>query len=195
MGPMSRFSIALSSIFRIRRWTWSLDNAVVSANTIRGGGYGIQVEGTSPVVSGNTITDNDYPLYQYRNAFPVYSGNTITGNTHQAIAVSQMINSGTWVDVQGLPYVLVGDLWVSAGGTLVIPAGTVVKFESYYDDFIVDGILDLQGTSGSPVVFTSFKDDAYGGDTNGDGVITGPLRGGLEQDPVQQCQSQHQQHL
>ncbi|MBN2391606.1 MAG: hypothetical protein JXR84_12850 [Anaerolineae bacterium] len=79
-------------------------------------------------------------------------------------------------------YVINGDLTIAAGVTLTIEAGTVVKFQ--YQSFVysmrrmvVNGTLDLQGTTVNPVVFTSERDDTYGGDTNGDGYATLPAAG------------------
>jgi hypothetical protein len=43
----------------------------------------------------------------------------------------------------------------------------VVKVESQWGfDVNSGGTLDATGTAGSPVVFTSYKDDSVGGDTN-----------------------------
>ncbi len=61
---------------------------------------------------------------------------------------------------------------VPSGKKLKIEAGVVVKF-SYYESSLVikgGGTLEINGTSEDPVIITSFADDEYGGDLNGDGI-------------------------
>jgi len=60
-------------------------------------------------------------------------------------------------------------LSVMAGATLTVEPGVVVKF---YNDagLYVLGKIIAKGTAAEPVVFTSFYDDQYCGDTNGDGT-------------------------
>ena len=77
----------------------------------------------------------------------------------------------------GLPYQVVDPLTVAAGSTLTVEAGIVVKIgpsTSPVRRYIrVEGVLDLRGTPSDKVVFTSWRDDEYGGDSNGDGESSG----------------------
>ena len=49
--------------------------------------------------------------------------------------------------------------------TLTIEEGVIVKFGTD-NELYVWGTLNVNGTPQKPVVFTSFKDDSHGGDTN-----------------------------
>lgn len=69
-------------------------------------------------------------------------------------------------------YHATGNLSVPVGKTLTVQAGAIVKFNQ--QAFTVDGTLITNGTSTSPVIFTSIHDDAAGGDTNGNGNSTTP---------------------
>ncbi len=75
----------------------------------------------------------------------------------------------------GFPVVIEGNLSIADGTTLTIPQGEVIKLN--LGNFYVYGSLVALGTTNHPIVFTSFKDDSYGGDLNGDGFISAPAPG------------------
>lgn len=64
---------------------------------------------------------------------------------------------------------------VQVNATLTIPAGTIIKFtQNGRIDVSANGSIQAIGTEEKPIIFTSIKDDARGGDTNGDNTSTTP---------------------
>jgi RHS repeat-associated protein len=86
-------------------------------------------------------------------------------------------NTNTTWTTGGSPYILDGNVTVASGVTLTINPGVVVKFNGQLRELIVNGTLSAVGSSGSEIVFTSYKDDTVGGDSNGDGSATSPAAG------------------
>ena len=96
-------------------------------------------------------------------------------------ACAPIITDTTWTP--GNVYVVENcNLVVQAGATLTLPPGVMVKFGGVSPGYgsgagsaalIVEGVINAVGGSGNPVVFTSLKDDAHGGDTNNNGASSG----------------------
>jgi protein-disulfide isomerase len=77
-----------------------------------------------------------------------------------------------------IPYIIASAVTVSSTKTLTINPGVITKLDSSQSALIVDGTLNVKGTtSTNPIYFTSTKDDSVGGDTNGDGTATSPAPG------------------
>ncbi|MCB9492262.1 MAG: hypothetical protein H6674_09395 [Dehalococcoidia bacterium] len=92
---------------------------------------------------------------------------TQTGNVYDG-------NGGPWLT--GHVYLLKALQTVPSGQTLTIQPGAIVKFDTLQYLTVV-GTLQAVGAAGSPIWFTSLKDDAVGGDHNGDGGATTPKKG------------------
>lgn len=81
--------------------------------------------------------------------------------------------SATWKADNNM-HVVSCDVTVLPGRTLTVEAGAIVKFQ-VNADLLVEGKLIAQGTANDPIYFTSYFDDAVGGDT--DGTAQAPLVG------------------
>lgn len=83
----------------------------------------------------------------------------------------------TFWTIDQSPYIITCDVVVINDVILTIDPGVVVKADSADDDLHIYGSLVADGAPGQPVVFTSYKDDSFGGDSNGDGNATSPAPG------------------
>lgn len=75
------------------------------------------------------------------------------------------------------PYIVPSQTTISSFATLIIEPGVVIKFKNTGSGLYGNGIILAQGTASNPIIFTSFADDLYGGDTNQNGTTTVPQAG------------------
>ncbi len=93
------------------------------------------------------------------------------------IARNNELSASAAIGASNSPYVVPSSiLAIRAGATLTIQPGVVIKFLSG-GGILAEGAVDARGTAAEPVVFTSFADDGYAGDTNEDGAASSPRPG------------------
>ena len=93
------------------------------------------------------------------------------------VARSNTLNFDKILTKENSPYFVNNSIFVvNKGVTLSIEPGVVIKF---YNDagMFVQGKIISTGTESEPIAFTSFYDDDYGGDLNGDATTTSPSPG------------------
>lgn len=87
-------------------------------------------------------------------------------------AQTEITQDTTWT-VANSPYLIRDSIFIRTNVTLTIEPGVVVKFEA--SSLIVEGHLKALGTEKNKIIFTSYYDDEYGG--NSDGLSWQPKAG------------------
>jgi len=136
-------------------------------------------------VAGDTNKDGNLSTPKNGNAYFRGMGNIQVDPTAELKYLIQTHSgtiTGTETWVGGQVYHITGNLTVASGAILTILPGAILKFDNNCSLIVNSGgTLNASGTSAQPIIFTSIKDDAYGGDTNEDEDQTHPASGDWHQ--------------
>jgi hypothetical protein len=143
----------------------------VMASSLYDNRYGVNTTGSGSLTLVNDSFGNtDYSGVVNLNSGLVFthSGNTESGGTelHGFLIYSTTASADQTLSADTLPYIIsssYGDFTIPASKTFTFQQGAVIKFSTSSSKVVVNGSLVAQGTSGSPVYFTSIYDsDADG---------------------------------
>jgi len=143
------------------------------------------IQGGSPIVLNNTFENCvKTPVARDLVSQVSFENNNFISNGLDAIGLinnasnlpgaSYLLSKSNLGNITNAPYSPLNPITIPAGNTLTIQPGVIIKSDVYQinSTFIIQGTLIAQGESTDPIIFTSPKDDLYGGDTNSDGTST-----------------------
>ncbi|MBM3881758.1 MAG: LEPR-XLL domain-containing protein [Verrucomicrobia bacterium] len=141
-------------------------------------GLGVNIAAGAPRLEQVTVERSAWTAYYVDYAAApvlvglraVDTGADVVGLYGSALAGDRTFDGG------GLPMRLDSDLVVPAAVTLTIVPGQIFKLGN--ERLVqIDGTLTAKGTAERPIVFTSWRDDSAGGDSNNNGAGDEPLSG------------------
>ncbi|MBI5019935.1 MAG: right-handed parallel beta-helix repeat-containing protein [Ignavibacteriales bacterium] len=147
--------------------------------------WGVYLQGVSdPIIDTCVFSNLTYaPLRTSLVSYPRSTANNIiSGSTYKAIGVldnETLVQDVTLVKrdfagITNIPY-LFGNYNIGTGAVLTFSPGLVIKFFSWTGMTVRKGLIAEGGsTPDSAIVFTDYRDDFYGGDTNADTTATSP---------------------
>ena len=133
---------------------------------------------TVSIFTNNVFYDNNIPIYLNGT----YTINTNNSYSNPANPIQKNAKNCIWMYANGgtnvavsyneteVPYVMDGTLTKSTGSVNIGP-GAIIKFPQGN----IYGLNVINLTLSPTAFLTSLKDDAHGGDTNGDGNATSPV--------------------
>jgi parallel beta-helix repeat protein len=152
----------------------TINNSVIS-NNLRYGLFcdGDYIDATAPTIVNNVFNNNsNYAAYLVNTKIYSYSGNSGSGNGKNGIGIQGEVRSNITLSCGSstFPFILIGRLTVQDDRVLTFAPGTIIKaanVDGRGGELYVYGTVNAIGTQDSTIVFTSLKDDSYGGNTDG----------------------------
>jgi parallel beta-helix repeat protein len=180
-------STITNTIFRYSEVALQLDQAspTITNTQFVYDKWGIYLTGvSSPALTNSSFDDLTYaPIRTSLVSYPsTTSGNTLSGTTFKAIGIldgETLVQNVTlpkrnFAGITNIPY-LFGNYTVASNAVLTIDPGVVLKFFQNATLSVKRGLQAIGGsTADSTIVFTYYKDDFYGGDTNSDSTDSSP---------------------
>ncbi len=147
--------------------------------------FGLRLENSStPPVSNVSISScRRDPIGMSLLANPTFTNITFSANGSKGVRILEgTLSSNATLDKRSIAGIsniayIVDNLIVGPSAVLTLKPGVVIKFSIQslpQSSIVVNGALVADATAAEPIIFTSFKDDSNGGDTNNDGNSSTP---------------------